>query len=130
MMLMALAIFYLEIQNLVTKFLKYEAGSEEGVVALLLELLTKDSELPSEVKEFIEELDIGNLSGESSLSEEELNSIKAEFWKKKRFTLVVGADLYNHPDAQNIAKMVALIEKFSNFELIIVPPASNSLGVS
>lgn len=120
----------LEIQNLVTKFLKYEAGSEEGVVALLLELLTKDSELPSEVKEFIEELDIGNLSGESSLSEEELNSIKAEFWKKKRFTLVVGADLYNHPDAQNIAKMVALIEKFSNFELIIVPPASNSLGVS
>jgi len=120
----------LEIQNLVTKFLKYEAGSEEGVVALLLELLTKDSELPSEVKEFIEELDIGNLSGESSLSEEELNSIKAEFWKKKRFTLVVGADLYNHPDAQNIAKMVALIEKFSNFKLLIVPPASNSLGVS
>ena len=118
------------IQNLVTKFVKYEAGSEEGVVALLLELLTRDKELPSELKSFIEELDIGNLSGESSISEEELDAIVATFWKKQRYSLVVGEDIYNHPEVENIAKMLAAIEKYTNYNIIVVPPASNSLGVS
>ena len=119
-----------KIQNLVSKFLKYEPGSEEGVVALLLELLTRGKELPSELKEYIEELDIGNLSGESSLSEEELDDIPKHFWKRKRYTLIVGSDLYNHPEVQNIAKILAAIEKYSDYNLLIIPPASNTLGVS
>jgi NADH-quinone oxidoreductase subunit G len=118
------------IQNIVTKFAKYEPGSEEAIVAMLLELFTREAELPEEIKNFIDELDIGYLSAESSISEEELDSIKAEFWKKKRFTLVVGEDIYNHARVENIAKIVAAIEKFTNFELLVIPPASNSLGVS
>ena len=119
-----------EIQNLVTKFIKYEAGSEEGVVALLLELLTRGKELPSEIREFIDNLDIGYLSAECSVSEEELDSINQEFWKRKRFALVVGSDIFNHPRVENIAKILALIEKYSDYKVIINPPASNSLGVS
>ncbi len=118
------------IQNLVTKFVKYEAGSEEGVVALLLELLTRGKELPDELKNFIDELDIGNLSGESSISEEELDEIVATFWKKRKFSLIVGEDIYNHPEVENIAKMLAAIEKYTNYSVIVTPPASNSLGVS
>jgi NADH-quinone oxidoreductase subunit G len=96
----------------------------------LLELFSKDKELPSEIKEFNDELDIGYLSAESSVSEEEIESIKQEFWKKKRFTLVVGEDIFNHERVENIARIVAAIEKFTDFELLVVPPASNSLGVS
>jgi len=119
-----------DIKNLVSKFIKYEAGSEEGVIAMLLEFITRGKELPAELKGFIDELDIGNLSGESSISEEEIDSLSQEFWKKKRFSLVVGADVYNHPDVANIAKIVALIEKYGNYNVVIIPPASNTLGVS
>ena len=118
------------ITNLVTKFIKYEAGSEEGVVAMLLEFLLRDKDLIPAIKEFISDLDIGYISAESSVSEEEIDSLKWEFWKKKRFTLIVGEDIYNHPKVENIAKMVAVIEKFTNFELLVIPPASNSLGVA
>jgi polyribonucleotide nucleotidyltransferase len=90
------------IQNIVTKFLKYEPGSEEAILAMLLELFSKDKELPSEIKEFNDELDIGYLSAESSVSEEEIESIKQEFWKRKRFTLVVGEDIFNHERVENI----------------------------
>jgi len=117
------------IQNLVTKFTKYEAGSEEGVVALLLELLTRDKKLPESIQGYIDDLDIGYLSGESSISEEELDEIKQQFWKRKRFTLVVGEDIFNHPRVENIAKIIALIETYSNFELLVIPP-NNALGVS
>ena len=119
-----------EIQNLVTKFIKYEAGSEEGVAALLLELLTRGKELPNEVREFIDNLDIGYLSAESSVSEEELDGINQDFWKRKRFGLVVGTDIFNHPRVENIAKIIALIEKYSDYKVVITPPASNSLGIS
>ncbi len=118
------------LQNLVTRFVKYEPGSEEGVAALLLELLTRDKELPDNIKNYIEELDIGNLSGESAVSEEELEAIKGDLWKRKRFTLIVGEDIYNHPRVENIAQIFAAIERFSNFKLLIVPPAGNSLGIS
>jgi len=118
------------IQNLVTKFVKYEPGSEEAILALLLELFTRGKELPNEIKEFIDELDIGYLSAESAISEEELDAIKQEFWKRKRYTLVIGEDIFNHDRVESIAKIVAAIEKFTEFKVLITPPASNSFGVS
>jgi len=55
----------------------------------------------------------------------------AKFLKKKEtFSLVVGPDLYNHPNSRNCARLVALIEKYSEFKLIIIPTLTNSLGVS
>jgi NADH-quinone oxidoreductase subunit G len=38
--------------------------------------------------------------------------------------------LYSHPRAENIAKMVALIQKYANFNVIAIPPAGNAMGVS
>jgi NADH-quinone oxidoreductase subunit G len=42
--------------------------------------------------------------------------------KKDTFALMVGADLYNHPNSKNIARLVALIEKYSAFEVTMIPP--------
>ncbi|MBD3789738.1 MAG: NADH-quinone oxidoreductase subunit G [Campylobacterales bacterium] len=50
--------------------------------------------------------------------------------KKESFALMVGEDFYYHPKAQNLAKLVALIEKVSDIEVVMAPPKSNALGVA
>ncbi|MDF1874776.1 NADH-quinone oxidoreductase subunit G [Sulfurimonas sp. SAG-AH-194-I05] len=50
--------------------------------------------------------------------------------KKETFSLVVGADLYNHPNAKNCARLVALVEKYSKFKLVMIPTLTNTLGVA
>ena len=119
-----------DIQNIVTQFMKYEAGSEEGVAALLAKTLLEEKALPSEVSSYLNDLDIGNLSAESNIGEEELAEFRKSLRKKSGFTLVAGADLYHHPQSENIAKLLGLIEAYSDFEVLLVPPATNALGVS
>ena len=50
--------------------------------------------------------------------------------KKDTFSLIVGEDLYNHPRAEHIAKLLGLIERFTPFSLVIIPSRTNTLGVS
>ena len=120
----------LEMKNIVTQFIKYEAGSEEGVAALLVEMLLRDIEIPEAVKSFLADLDIGNLSAESNVGEEELEALRKSLIKKSGFSLVVGSDLYAHPRAAEIAKILALLEKYADFNVVCVPPAGNAMGVS
>ena len=117
-------------QNLITQMVKYEVGSEEGVAALLAATLLEGKDLPAELADVIDDLDIGNLSAESNVGEEELEALKRSLWKKQGFTLVVGADLYNHPRAENIARWIAAIERYGDFEVLVVPPATNARGVA
>jgi NADH-quinone oxidoreductase subunit G len=119
-----------EINNIVTQFIKYEAGSEEGVAALLVETLLKNAELPESVRAVLDDLDIGNLSAESNVGEEELETLEKSLIKKVGYSLVVGTDLYAHPRAENIAKLLALLEKYAGFNVICVPPAGNAMGIS
>ena len=116
------------LQNKYTQFIKYEAGSEEGVLALLTSYLLQD--MPEENKAYFADLDIGYLSGESSVGEEELELLVKRFKTKKNKTLIIGEDLYGHPQAANIAKLVGLIDRCTNFEVVLIPSATNTLGVS
>ena len=50
--------------------------------------------------------------------------------KKDRFALIAGPDLYTHPNAKNIARLLATIEKFTPFSLVMIPPLTNTLGVA
>ncbi len=50
--------------------------------------------------------------------------------KKENFTLMVGADLYTHPNAANCARLVALIEKYTKFSVTMIPNLANTLGVA
>jgi len=119
-----------EIQNIVTQFIKYEVGSEEGVAALLAEVLLKKVELPKTIRTFLDNLDIGYLSAETNVGEEELEILEKSLQKKEGFSLVIGSDLYAHPRAEQIAKLVALLEVYAGFNVICVPPAGNAMGVS
>ena len=50
--------------------------------------------------------------------------------KKESFSLIIGEDLYFHEKAENIAKLVALIERTSAVKVAMIPPKTNSLGVA
>jgi NADH-quinone oxidoreductase subunit G len=117
-------------QNLVTQLVKYEVGSEEGVVALLAATLLRDKELPETLASVIDDLDVGNLSAESNVGEEELDALALSLWKKRDFSLIVGADMYAHPEAESIARWIAAIEKYGDFNVMIIPPATNARGVA
>ena len=50
--------------------------------------------------------------------------------KKESFSMIVGEDLYFHEKAENIAKLIALIEQTSPIRVAMIPPKTNSLGVA
>ena len=92
----------ISLQEKYTQYIKYEAGSEEGVLALLALFLITDA--PIEYKEYLEDLDIGYLSGESSVGEEELELLAENLADKKEITLIVGDDITGHKNFENISK--------------------------
>lgn len=117
-------------KNTVTQFLKYEAASEEGVMALLANSILKDADLPDDERAFFNDLDLGYLSAESNIGEEEFAFMMKSFKRAKNRVLIIGADIMAHSRAQNIAKLAAMIEKYSDFSLVVVPSEVNTLGVS
>ncbi|RUM71094.1 MAG: NADH-quinone oxidoreductase subunit G [Sulfurovum sp.] len=50
--------------------------------------------------------------------------------KKESFSMLLGEDLYYHHNAENIAKLIALIEKTCDIDVVMTPPKSNALGVA
>ncbi len=118
-------------QNVVTQFVKIEAGTEEGVVALLAkELLRNSTKHPKKVDSYFENLDEGYLEAESNVGEEEFAYMSTQFKRAKKKTLIAGPDLFAHPRASHIAKLLGLIEKYSEYKVLIIPKEANSLGVS
>ena len=97
--------------------IKYEVGSEEGICALFLEyFVPKNSNF---THKFITDLDIGYLSAESSFSEEEFIEILNLSEEKRNKTLVIGYDLFMHERALNISKLLGVLNKYSDFTLIL-----------
>ena len=50
--------------------------------------------------------------------------------KKDSFSLIVGPDLYKHPNSKNLARLVGLFEKYSAFKVVMIPTLTNTLGVA
>jgi NADH-quinone oxidoreductase subunit G len=92
--------------------------------------LIQDKDLTKTISKFINDLDIGYLSAESNVGEEELELLQKSMDKKQGYSLIVGSDLYAHPRAKEIAKLIALFELYGDFKVICVPPTTNALGVS
>ncbi len=118
------------LQTSITQFIKYEVGSEEGVAALLAHTLLQDKALSQEIKDILEDLDIGYLSAESNVGEEELESMYSLIAGKTTISLIIGSDLYTHPKAGQIAKLIALLERYAGMHVVCVPPVQNALGVA
>ena len=116
-----------EISNLITQYVKNEVGSEEAALAMIAEAFVEDK---STQEAFFDSLDLGYLSGESNISDEEIALLHHFSKRKKKKILVIGEDLINHPQAKNIAMIAGFLQKSGIFKVLITPPATNSLGVS
>ena len=101
-----------------TQFIKYEVGSEEGICALLMDTFIKECD--EKTRKFINDLDLGYISGESSAGEEEFEESYSNYLEAKNKLLIIGDDLIEHEKIENIIKLLALIKKYTNFELIVL----------
>ncbi|OIO15003.1 MAG: ferredoxin [Helicobacteraceae bacterium CG1_02_36_14] len=117
------------IRNIVSQHFKHEVGSEEGLLAMLCECFV-NVEGKKEHQDFFDSLDGGYISGESSIGEEEFELLAGKKNRKKAPVLILGADLYAHPRAENIAKMAGVLDRYSDFSVLIIPSDTNTLGVS
>ena len=115
------------IANVISMYIKNEVGSEEAALAMLAQIFVEDKQSQ---KEFFDSLDFGYLSGESNISEEELDTLKEKLTRKNRPVLVIGEDVINHPRANNIALIAGYIQKNTNFKVLVIPTVTNTLGVS
>ncbi len=59
-----------------------------------------------------------------------LETIETMLDKKDTFSLVIGEDCITHSQSSNIAKLCGLIEKTTDFKVVIIPTQTNTLGVS
>jgi NADH-quinone oxidoreductase subunit G len=117
------------LQDLVTQYIKYEVGSEEGLVAMLASLVVSE-EGKEKYRSFFDALDIGYICGESSVGEEEFDEIHQKLLHHEKNVLLIGSDLFNHPRSKNIAKILGIISKYSDLEVLMIPSEANTLGVA
>ncbi len=125
---------------------QHKVGAEEAVLYLILDLFGKN--LPVETADYlksfhtickqtvgegdetkeieIDENSLFELAGIEDFSEK-LPKLLA---KKDKFSLIVGEDLYAHPKSKNLAKLLGLIQKYTDFSVVIIPSQTNTLGVS
>ncbi len=100
-----------------------ETGEEEVVE------VEKSKMVPKQVSKEVE-VDDNRLLAMLGI-EDDFDDILSKFMKKKdSFSLIVGPDLYNHPNSKNLARLVALVEKYSQFKLVMIPALTNTLGVA
>jgi len=59
-----------------------------------------------------------------------MEALEKNLKKKDTFALIAGPDLYTHPNSKNLARLLGLIEKYSDFEITMIPTLTNSLGVA
>jgi NADH-quinone oxidoreductase subunit F len=98
-------------------FSRYEAGSEEGVVAILAKELLKDTEIPSRDKQYFDELDEGYISAETNIGEEEVEELHSMIQEATSPIIIFGKDIFLNSRIENISKFINLISKYSGIEV-------------
>ena len=106
-------------EKVVTTTVDKETGEEKTTTKLVPKKVTKDVEYT-----YTKLLD---MIGTDELL---LDTISTMLLKKDKFSLIIGADCITHPNYKNIAQLAGLVEKHTQFKVIIIPTTTNSLGVS
>ncbi|AXX93578.1 ferredoxin [Malaciobacter molluscorum LMG 25693] len=106
-------------EQVVEKVIDEDSGEEKEVT----KMVTKKQE--KEV-EYI----YSKLLDEIGKDETFYELIDSMILKKDKFSLIIGEDLITHPKWKSLAKLTALIEKYTQFDVLIIPSKTNTLGVS
>ncbi|HFS85439.1 MAG TPA: NADH-quinone oxidoreductase subunit G [Epsilonproteobacteria bacterium] len=97
-----------------------ETGEEEEVTKKVSEMVEKEIEVEKNGL-------IDLLGGDSAKFPDAFEKIMK---KKENFSMMAGEDLYYHEKAENIAKLIALVEATTTIDVVMNPPKSNALGVA
>ncbi|MDT8337729.1 MAG: NADH-quinone oxidoreductase subunit G [Sulfurimonas sp.] len=100
-----------------------ESGEEEEVEE------EKKKMVPKKITKEVE-VDDNRLLAILGADEKFMENLEKNLAKKDSFALIAGSDLYTHPNSKNLARLLALIEKYSAFELTMIPNLTNTLGVA
>jgi NADH-quinone oxidoreductase subunit G len=100
-----------------------ETGEEEEVEEEKKKMVPK--KISKEVK-----VDDNRLLEILGADEKFMEELEKNLAKKETFALIAGPDLYTHPNSKNLARLLGLIEKYSAFEITMIPTLTNSLGVA
>ena len=103
--------------------LNEETGEEEEVE------VEKSKMVPKKVSKEVE-VDDNRLLSILGMKDDFAEVFAKMMKKKDTFSMIVGPDLYNHPNSKNLARLVALVEKYSAFEIVMIPTLTNTLGVA
>ncbi|MGL2755371.1 hypothetical protein ACQJ8V_06570 [Helicobacter pylori] len=102
-------------------FASYEINTESAVLALILRgILEKTSQLKGHV---LEDVDVGYLSSEANMSEEELQELIALIIKAKKRVLVLNREITKHADS---AFLYTLLSELQNHLEILHIPCDDS----
>lgn len=126
--------------------LNHKVGAEEAVLYLILDIFGKN--LPIETADYLKSFHTtckqtvgeGEEAKEIEVDENSLfeilgiddfsEKLPKLLAKKDSFSLIAGEDLYNHSKSKNLAKLLGLIQKYTDFSVVIIPSQTNTLGVS
>jgi NADH-quinone oxidoreductase subunit G len=100
-----------------------ETGEEEEVE------VEKSKMVPKKVSKEVQ-VDDNRLLEILGADDKFMEALEKNLKKKDSFSLIAGPDLYNHPNSKNLARLLGLIEKYSAFEITMIPTLTNSLGVA
>jgi len=105
----------------------HKVGYEEAALLLIIKLFADQDKLPSSVKDQLDSDLVATLGGDSAKFDKSLTKMMK---KKETFSLMVGEDLYFHEKAEELAKLIAVLENCSDVKVAMIPPRTNSLGVA
>ncbi len=80
----------------------------------------QNSENPAESK-------ISNFARTLGLDEQKVDELLA---KKEHFSLIIGEDFIRTPNSATFARLAGLVQRYTPFKVLVVPPRTNSLGVA
>jgi len=96
-----------------------ETGEEKEVKKMVPKKVSKDVEY-----QYTKLLDL------IGTNDDFLESFETMIDGKENFSLIVGEDLLNHTQSTNLAKLCGLVQRYTNFKVVIIPTQTNTLGVS
>lgn len=77
--------------------------------------------------ENVTESKISNFAAALGLDEQKVDELLA---KKESFSLIIGEDFIRTPNSTTLARLAGLVQRYTPFKVLVVPPRTNSLGVA
>ncbi|WP_298061276.1 NADH-quinone oxidoreductase subunit G [uncultured Campylobacter sp.] len=100
------------------------SGAENSASADGAENSAKNS---AQNSENVTESKISNFARALGLDEQKIDEILA---KKEYFSLIIGEDFIRTPNSAMLARLAGLVQHYTPFKVLVVPPRTNSLGVA